>query len=83
VRSQAANSASTVPGRPYWSRVQPFAIFKTRDDGSLEWIGNAEDLESAKERVEEFGGFWPGPYVIVNEETGERLIIITGDERIH
>lgn len=62
--------------------MHPFAIFKTRDDRSLEWAGNAEDLESAKERVAELAEFWPGKYVIVNQETGERMSI-PGDERIH
>jgi hypothetical protein len=64
--------------------VQPaFSIFKTREDGSLESVQGAEDLESAKMRVEELGKFWPGKYVIVNRETGERLSINTRDEMIH
>ncbi len=58
----------------------PFSIFKTRDDGSLHFVEGAEDLESAKVRVEELGKFWPGKYVIVSQETGERLTITTGDE---
>jgi hypothetical protein len=40
----------------------------------------ADSLESAKERVEDLGKFWPGKYVIVNQETGERLTITVGDE---
>ena len=63
--------------------MQSFSVFKKRGDGSLQSVEGAEDLESAKERVEELAEFWPGPYVIVNEETGERLVISTGDERIH
>jgi hypothetical protein len=58
----------------------PFSILKTRDDGSLQSVEGADSLESAKERVEELGKFWPGKYVIVNQETGERLTITTGDE---
>jgi hypothetical protein len=61
----------------------PFSIFKTRDDGSLHLVEGAQDLESAKVRVEELAKLWPGMYVIVNRETGERLYINTGDERIH
>jgi hypothetical protein len=61
----------------------PFSIFKTRDDGSLESVQGAEDLESAKVRVAELSKSWPGKYVIVNRETGERLSINTGGERIH
>jgi hypothetical protein len=58
----------------------PFSIFKTRDDGSLQSVEGADSLESAKERVEELGKFWPGKYVIVNQETGERLTITAGDK---
>jgi len=61
----------------------PFSIFKTRDDGSLHLVEGAQDLESAKVRVEELAKLWPGMYVIVNQETGEKLFISTGDERIH
>jgi hypothetical protein len=53
----------------------PFAIFKTRDDGSLEWVEGAQTLESAKERVIELAEHWPGKYVIVNEATGERVTV--------
>jgi|HubBroStandDraft_6_1064221.scaffolds.fasta_scaffold316421_2 hypothetical protein len=81
----AYNTCTTVPGRRYRSRwVQPpFSIFKTRDEGSLHLVEGAEDLESAQARVERLAKLWPGKYVIVNRETGERLYISTGDEMIH
>jgi hypothetical protein len=62
---------------------RPFSIFKTRDDGSFHFVERAEDLESAKVLVAGLAKLWPGTYVIVNQETGERLSISTGDERIH
>jgi hypothetical protein len=43
-----------------------------RGDGSLNWVENAEDLESAKGRVEELAEFWPGKYVILNEGVNHR-----------
>jgi hypothetical protein len=46
-------------------------------------VEGAQDLESAKARVEELAKSWPGTYVIVNHETGERLYIRAGDERIN
>jgi hypothetical protein len=46
-------------------------------------VEGAKDLESAKVRVEELSKSWPGQYVIVNQETGDRLFINTGNERIH
>ena len=62
---------------------RPFSIFKTRGDGSLHFVEGAEGLESAKVLVEGLAKLWLGKYVIVNQETGERLSISTGDERIH
>jgi hypothetical protein len=53
---------------------------RTCDEESLQRVEGADSLESAKERVEELAKFWPGKYVIVNQETGERLTIAAGDE---
>jgi hypothetical protein len=50
-----------------------FSIFKTCEDGSLNRVESAETLESAKQRAEELAEFWPGKYVIVNQETGAKL----------
>ena len=61
----------------------PFSIFKTGEDGGLYLVEGAEDLESAKVRVEELAKSWPGKYVVVNQETGDRLLISAGEERIH
>jgi hypothetical protein len=61
----------------------PFSIFKTRDDGGLHFVEGAKDLEAAKDRVAELSKSLPWKYVIVNEETGEKLCISTGDERVH
>jgi hypothetical protein len=58
--------------------VQPFSILKTRGDGSLDRVEGAQTFEAAKERIEELAKFWPSKYVILNEETGERVSIITG-----
>jgi hypothetical protein len=63
--------------------LQPFSIFKTGGDGGLYLVEGAKDLETAKVRVEELAKSWPGRYVIVNQETGDRLFISAGDEKIH
>jgi hypothetical protein len=57
-----------------------FSISKMRDDGSLELFAGADSLESAKERVEELGEFWPGTYVILNQATNESFTINIGDD---
>jgi hypothetical protein len=40
-------------------------------------------LRIRQARVEKLAKLWPGKYVIVNRETGERLYISTSDEMIH
>jgi hypothetical protein len=57
-----------------------FSISKMRDDGRLELFAGADILESAKERVEEFGELWPGTYVILNQTTKESFTINIGDD---
>jgi hypothetical protein len=44
-------------------------------NGSQHFVGEAENLESARARVGNLAGFWPGEYIIQNEDTGERVVI--------
>jgi hypothetical protein len=61
-----------------------FSISKMRDDGRMELFAGADSLESAKERVEEFGELWPGTYVILNQATKEPFTInIGGNTKLH
>ena len=59
----------------------PFCVLKTRgdvlDDGELHFV-EAHTLEAARGRIEALSELWPGEYVIYNEQTGERVSIITG-----
>jgi len=51
-----------------------FSIFKTRDDGSLHFVEGAEDLESAKVRVEGFAKLWLGTYVDCESRSGREAV---------
>jgi hypothetical protein len=52
-----------------------FDIFRTEEDGSLHWCETAPSLEAATNRVREIGESTSAKYVIVDQETGEHIIV--------
>ena len=50
------------------------------DGGELLFVEAVQTSEAARQRIEALAAFWPGQYVIYNEETGERLSITAGLE---
>jgi hypothetical protein len=46
------------------------------DDGGLCFVEAAQSLDAAKARVQALAELWPGEYVIYDEATGERVLII-------
>jgi len=59
-----------------------FSILKIRGDGSLERGAGTATLQAANERVTELAEYWPGSYVILDEETGDRFTV-GGETRIN
>jgi len=60
----------------------PFCILSVLgdvlDDGELHFVEAAQTLEVAKRRIAALAEFWPGQYIIYNEQTGERVSVIVG-----
>jgi|SRR5215472_3170517 len=52
------------------------------DDGELHFVEAAGTLEAARRRIRSLGKSRPGEYVIYNQQTGERLPIEVGAERV-
>jgi hypothetical protein len=52
----------------------PFDIFRTEINGGVLWIESAATLEDAKARVQELGMRSPGEYLLLNQETGNKLV---------
>ena len=46
-----------------------FDILRKLPDGSIVWIETAKDLETARERIQQFATYKPGEYVIFSQET--------------
>ena len=66
------------PTNPCGRRVllsAPFDILKMQPDGSTYWVESAEDLDTAKARVRVLVKYFPGQYVIVDNATGEKIVI--------
>lgn len=53
----------------------PFDIFLTETNGGVLWIGTAETVEDAQARVRELASRSPGEYFLLNQKTGNRLVI--------
>ena len=54
--------------------LAPFDIFKTDDLGPI-WRGSVHNLDEAKESVRTLAQSEPGDYLIVCQETGNRIHI--------
>ena len=54
---------------------RPLDIFKFEDDGTIRWIGTAENLEVAKSTAKILAKSSPGDYLIFSPETGERTVV--------
>ena len=52
------------------------------DDGELRFVGATKTLKAARQCVKALGESRPGEFVIYNQQTGERLPIQVGDERV-
>ena len=55
----------------------PFDIFQAETDGCVLWLESAATLEQAKARVQELAVNAPGEYLLLNQETGSKLVICT------
>jgi hypothetical protein len=57
-----------------YAPLPPFDIFLTEIEGVL-WLESAETLEGAKARVQELAVRSPGEYLLLNQVTGNQLLI--------
>ena len=58
-----------------------FDILKV-ENGGVRWMESAADLERAKARVKVLAASSPGEYIILNQNTGERISIKPATRRI-
>jgi hypothetical protein len=52
-----------------------FDIFQAETTGEVLWLGTAITLQDAKARAQEFALTSPGEYFVLNQKTGDKLLI--------
>jgi len=56
----------------------PLDIFKTDPDGSVLWLGAAEDFVAAKAYIEKLDRSSLGEYLILDQVTGRKVCVSMG-----
>jgi hypothetical protein len=59
-------------------KLQHFDIVRRELEGKLLWLEDAEDLASAKTRIQELASFWPGEFDVMDQQTHQTLAKIIG-----
>jgi hypothetical protein len=57
----------------------PFDIFRAESNGSVFWIGSAASVAEAKARIREQSTSSAGEFLLLNQETGSKLVIKPDD----
>lgn len=52
-----------------------FDIFQAETTGDVLWLGTAVTIEDAKARAREFAQSSPGKYLVLNQKTGDKIVI--------
>jgi hypothetical protein len=58
--------------------THPIDIFQLEGAG-VRWLEAAPDIERAKARVKELSGNSPGEYLVLNQKTGNKIVIKSDD----
>ena len=58
--------------------THPIDIFQM-DSAGVRWLEAAPNLEHAKARVKEFAANSPGEYVVLDQKTGNQIVIRSGE----
>ena len=53
----------------------PFDIFENEKSGTVLWVGSASTIEDARSRIQKIGQHSPGEYVVLNQKTGNKVVI--------
>jgi hypothetical protein len=53
----------------------PFDIFENEKTGTVVWLGSAATIEEARARVGQFSARSCADYLILNQKTGNKVVI--------
>jgi hypothetical protein len=52
-----------------------FDIFRIETNGGVRWHQSAETLDEAKAQIQQLAALSPGQFLVLNQETGNKLIV--------
>jgi len=55
-----------------------YDIVRRENEGRLRWLESAEDLDSAKSRIQELTSFWPGQFQVLDQD-GYQIVAATDE----
>ena len=55
-----------------------FDVFKSDSNGDWRWVQAVPDFATAKVQVHLLGEKWPGKYLILDQQTGEKITAEVG-----
>src|SRR4030088_2008723 len=58
-----------------WGSINRFDIFQIESGGSMRWLETLEDMDDAKARIQDLGLLSPGEYIILDQQTGNKLVV--------
>ena len=76
VRKNVEEQNSSEQGRGSIDRLD---IFQVESGGSVRWLKTANNIEEAMARVQDLGLHSPGEYIILDQQTGNKLVITAGE----
>jgi hypothetical protein len=53
----------------------PFDIFEKEKSGTVLWLGSAISMEDAQVRIQRHAASTSGEYLVLNQQTGNKLIV--------
>jgi hypothetical protein len=53
----------------------PFDIFENEKTGTVLWLGSATTIEEARERIHQVAAQSPAEYLVLNQKTGDKVVI--------
>jgi hypothetical protein len=53
----------------------PFDIFENEKSGTVLWVGSAVTIEDARSRIQKIAQRSPCEYVVLNQKTGNKVVI--------
>jgi hypothetical protein len=66
------------PGATTAVKSSHYHIVRKENERRMLWLEDAEDLDSAKSRIQELTSFWPGEFQVMDQQTYQIVAKVNG-----